>query len=240
VTDRDAELERLARRFPVARGRFEKGVLQRMRAELEQTSKLIEAKPGKRRKPQETTKINRDLADHQRKLIAQVDALLLHGMAVDADVAVVAGFLRRTQYVAAHAEELASRAHDAIEQVSDALADLAGFVGGMQSRLDHRIDDADILRCAQDRAGDIIRQSVAQQVTTMSAAIALEMERQIKLEDETLRRALPLLAAQQTETKGQAEARLAELAETMRPLKRLRTLVRVLRTDITRLTADAG
>jgi len=130
-----------------------------MRAELEQTSKLIEAKPGKRRKPQETTKINRDLADHQRKLIAQVDALLLHGMAVDADVAVVAGFLRRTQYVAAHAEELASRAHDAIEQVSDALADLAGFVGGMQSRLDHRIDDAMIreLNAGGVRLQEVVR-----------------------------------------------------------------------------------
>lgn len=113
--------------------------------------------------------------------------------------------------------------------------------GYAQRDLDERRRElGDILRGARDRAGDIIRRSVAQQVTTMSAAIALEMERQIKLEDETLRRALPLLAAQQTETKGRAEARLAELAETMRPLKRLRTLVRVLRTDIIRLTADAG
>jgi hypothetical protein len=143
VTDEHAELDRLAQRFPVARGRFEKGVLLRMRAELEQTSKLIEAKPGKRRRPQVATKIDRDLVDHQRKLTAQVDALLLHGMAVDADVAVVAGYLRRTQYVAAHAEDLASRAHGAVEQVADALADLAELVGGMQSRLDHRIDDAE-------------------------------------------------------------------------------------------------
>ncbi len=103
-----------------------------------------------------------------------------------------------------------------------------------------RMELEDILHGGQDRAGDIIRQSVAQQVTAMSAAIALEMERQIKLEDETLRRTLPLLAAQQTETKDQAEARLEELAETMRPLKRLRTLVQVLRKDISRLTADAG
>jgi GTPase SAR1 family protein len=98
----------------------------------------------------------------------------------------------------------------------------------------------DILRGAQDRSGDLIRRSVAQQVTTMSAAIALEMERQIKLEDETLRRTLPQKAAQQAETKDQADARLAELAETMRPLKRLRTLVQVLRKDISALTADAG
>jgi hypothetical protein len=105
---------------------------------------------------------------------------------------------------------------------------------------DRRKELGDILRGAQDRADDIIRQSVAQQVTAMSAAIALEMERQIKLEDETLRRALPLLAAQQTETEDQAERRLAELTATLRPLKRLRTLVQVLRKDVSRLTADTG
>ncbi|HEX3958154.1 MAG TPA: dynamin family protein [Trebonia sp.] len=98
----------------------------------------------------------------------------------------------------------------------------------------------DILRAAQDRSGDLIRQSVAQQVTTMSAAIALEMERQIKLEDETLRRTLPLLAVQQTETREQADARLAELAETMRPIKRLRKLVQVLEKDVSGLIADAA
>ncbi|HEX3958156.1 MAG TPA: hypothetical protein VHZ03_16220 [Trebonia sp.] len=143
MTDEYAELDRLARRFPVARGRFAKGALQRMLLEVDQTSRLIEAKPNKPRKPQETTKIYRDLVDHQRHLIGQVDALLLHGMAVDADLAMVAGHLRRTQYVAAHAEDLASRAHGAIEQVCDALAELAGFAGDMQSRLDRRIDDAE-------------------------------------------------------------------------------------------------
>lgn len=143
MTDEYAELERLARRFPVARGRFAKGALRRTLLELDQTSKLIEAKPNKRRKPQETTKIYRDLVDHQRDLIGQVDVLLLHGMAVDADLATVAGYLRRTQYVAAHAEDLASRAHGAIEQVSDALAELAEFTGVMQSRLDRRIDDTE-------------------------------------------------------------------------------------------------
>jgi hypothetical protein len=113
--------------------------------------------------------------------------------------------------------------------------------GYAQKDLDKRRKELeDILREAQHRAGDLIRQSVAQQVTTMSAAIALEMERQIKLEDETLRRTLPRLAAQQAETKDQAEGRLAELAETMRPLKRLRTLVQVMRKDISALTADAG
>jgi hypothetical protein len=143
VTDEQAELDPLARRFPVARGRFAKGALQRMLVEIEQTSKLIEAKPKKQRKPQEATKIYRDLVSHQRNLTAQVDALLLHGMAVDADIAVIAGYVRRTQYVAAHAEELASRAHGAIEQVTDTLADLADFVGDMQSRLDRRIDDVE-------------------------------------------------------------------------------------------------
>jgi hypothetical protein len=143
VTDEYAELERVAQRFPVARGRFAKGALQRTMAEVEQTSKLIEAKAGKNRKPRETTKIYRDLVDHQRTLVSQVDALLLHGMAVDADVAVVAGHLRRTQYVSAHAEDLASRAHGAIGQLADALADLAEFAGDMQSRLDSRIDEAE-------------------------------------------------------------------------------------------------
>jgi hypothetical protein len=143
VTAEYADLERLAQRFPVARGRFAKGALQRTLAEVEQTSRLIEAKPDKRRKPHETTKIYRALVDHQRNLVGQVDALLVHGMAVDADIAVIAGHLRRTQYVAAHAEELASRAHGAIEQVSDALADLAEFVGDIQTRLDDRIDDVE-------------------------------------------------------------------------------------------------
>jgi hypothetical protein len=143
VTAEYADLDRLAQRFPVARGRFAKGALQRTLAEVEQTSRLIEAKPGKKRKPQETTKIYRDLIDHQRTLVGQVDALLVHGMAVDADIAVIAGHLRRTQYVAANAEELASRAHGAIEQVSDALADLAKFVGDTQSRLDDRIDEVE-------------------------------------------------------------------------------------------------
>lgn len=143
TAEEHGELDRLAQRFPVARGRSAKGALQRTLAELEQTSKVIEANPDKSRKPQEATKIYRDLVDHQRRLAGQVDALLLHGMKVDADVAVVAGHLRRTQYVAAHAEDLASRAHGAIEQVADALADLADFVGEMQSRLDRRIGEVE-------------------------------------------------------------------------------------------------
>lgn len=143
MTAGQADLERVAQRFPVARGRFAKGALQRALAEVEQTSRLIEAKPGKRRKPQETTKIYRDLVDHQRSLVGQVGALLVRGMAVDADVAVIAGHLRRTQYVVANAEELASRAHGEIEQVSEALADLARFAGDMRSRLDDRIDDVE-------------------------------------------------------------------------------------------------
>jgi hypothetical protein len=143
VTAEYADLERVAQRFPVARGRFAKGALQRALAEVEQTSRLIEAKPGKRRKPQETTKIYRDLIDHQRSLVGQVGALLVRGMAVDADMAVIAGHLRRTQYVAANAEELASRAHGEIALVSDALADLAEFVGEWQSRLDDRIDEVE-------------------------------------------------------------------------------------------------
>lgn len=141
MTAQYTDLERVAQRFPVARGRFAKGALQRALAEVEQTSRLIEAKPDSRRKPQETTKIYRDLVDHQRSLVGQVGSLLVHGMAVDADIAVIAGYLRRTQYVAANAEELASRAHGEIEQVSDALAELAHFVGDMQSRLDDRIDE---------------------------------------------------------------------------------------------------
>jgi hypothetical protein len=74
----------------------------------------------------------------------------------------------------------------------------------------------------------------------MSAAIELEMEHQIKLEDETLRRTLPLLAVREAETREQADARLAELTETMRPIKRLRKLVQVLEKDISRLIADAA
>lgn len=140
MTNEHQELERLARRFPVAQGRSVKGALQRMLAEVEQTSKVIEANPTKRRKPEQATKIYRDMVNHQRSLTRQVDALLRHGMAVDADMAVVAGHLRRSQYVAAHAEDLASRAHGAIEQVSDVLADLADFVGDMQFRLDCRMD----------------------------------------------------------------------------------------------------
>jgi hypothetical protein len=143
VTADYAELDRVAQRFPVARGRFAKGALQRALAELEQTSRLIEAKPDKRRKPQQTTKIYRDLIDHQRSLVGHVGALLVRGMAVDADMAVIAGHLRRTQYVAANAEELASRAHGEIELVSDALADLAVFAGDLQSRLDGRIDEVE-------------------------------------------------------------------------------------------------
>src|SRR5437868_1251959 len=98
MTDGHSELERLTRRFPVARGRFAKGALQRTLAEVEQTSKLIDANPVKRRKTREATKIYQDMVSHQRNLAKQVDALLLHGMAVDADIAVVAGHLRRTQY----------------------------------------------------------------------------------------------------------------------------------------------
>ena len=98
----------------------------------------------------------------------------------------------------------------------------------------------DILSTAQDRSGDLIRQSVADQIAAMSAAIELEMERQIKLEDETLRRTLPLLAVQQTDTREQADARLEELTETMRPIKRLRKLVQVLEKDVSRLIANSA
>jgi predicted GTPase len=118
------------------------------------------------------------------------------------------------------------------EQVSEGYA---------QKDLDRRRKELqDILDTARNRSGDLIRQSVAQQITAMSAAIELEMERQIKLEDETLRRTLPLLAVREADTREQADARLAELTETMRPIKRLRKLVQMLEKDISRLIADAA
>jgi GTPase SAR1 family protein len=113
--------------------------------------------------------------------------------------------------------------------------------GYAQKDLDRRRKELqDILDTARDRSGELIRQSVAQQITAMSAGIELEMEHQIKLEDETLRRTLPLLAVREAETREQADARLAELTETMRPIKRLRKLVQVLEKDISRLIADAA
>jgi hypothetical protein len=98
----------------------------------------------------------------------------------------------------------------------------------------------DTLHRAQARAGDLIRESVVHQIEVMAAAIELEMERQIKLERETLNRALTRLSAQQTETKEQVEPRLAELAKTTRSLRMLRQRVRTLGKEIAGLTRDIG
>lgn len=96
----------------------------------------------------------------------------------------------------------------------------------------------DTLRAAQARAGELIRESVITQIEVMAAAIELEMERQIKLERETLNRTLPRLLAQQNDTKEQAESRLAELAKVTRSLRMARQRVRALGKEITALTRE--
>jgi hypothetical protein len=139
------ELERVAERFPVAWGRHAKGALQRTRAEAEQTGRLIDATAGKRRprKPTVQTKIFEDLNGQQQALIGTVEALLLRGMAWDVDIAAIAGHLRRTQYVARHAEDLALRTQDEIAQVADAVAELAEYTADLETRLTARFDGVD-------------------------------------------------------------------------------------------------
>ncbi|GAA2014587.1 hypothetical protein GCM10009839_06980 [Catenulispora yoronensis] len=135
------DLDHFARRFPVSRGRETKVALQRTLAELDQTSRIVEAHADKRLSAARTTKVHRDLLDHQRTLIRTVDELLVRGMVQDLDLAAVAGHLRRTQYVAAHAEDLANRAHCAIEELSEVLAALAEYVAGLRTRMDRRLDE---------------------------------------------------------------------------------------------------
>lgn len=98
----------------------------------------------------------------------------------------------------------------------------------------------DTLQAARSRAGELIKRSVSDQVMALSAAVALEMERQIELERERLNRTLSRLATQQTETREQAEARLAELTGVMRPLKALRQRAQGLRKEVLQLTREAG
>jgi dynamin family protein len=108
-----------------------------------------------------------------------------------------------------------------------------------QDLYDRRRELEETLRDARSRAGVFIEQSVNDQITALSAAVVLEMEWQIKLERERLNRTLPRLLAQQTETRQQAEARLAELAKAMRPVKALRQRVQGLRKEVLQLTKKA-
>ena len=104
---------------------------------------------------------------------------------------------------------------------------------------DRRRELQETLQDAQGKAGELIEQWVTDQIAALSAAVALEMERQIKLERERLNRTLKRLVAQHTETREQAEARLEELVAAMRPLKTLRQRVQGLRKDILQLTKEA-
>jgi GTPase Era involved in 16S rRNA processing len=94
----------------------------------------------------------------------------------------------------------------------------------------------DTLADARRAADPLIQQTVQAAVTALSAAIALEMERQITLERETLNRMLPMLEAQTADTREQRDARLTALAELIRPLKALRQRVRTLRKETVNLT----
>jgi Dynamin family len=113
--------------------------------------------------------------------------------------------------------------------------------GYSQAELDGRRQQLQVtLAQARQRSAALIDASVRVQITALSAAVTLEMERQIKLERETLNRTLPGLAAQATDTWEQAEERLAELADALRPLKVLRQRLRGLRKNVVQLTKEAG
>lgn len=151
MSDVGAELDVFVRRFPVARGRLAQELLGAALAQIDQTGRLVEERAGRsvirrlaaaarHRNRAEEIKIQRDLLRNQQALTVQAEALLRHAMAVDADIALVAGFLRRAQHVAAHAEDSALRAQAGLAGLADAVAGLSAYVIDMETRLDGRID----------------------------------------------------------------------------------------------------
>ena len=169
-----AELDRLIERFPLAQGRATKELLQHTLANVDQTGRIVEERAGRGRfrrlvsavrgaSFEEESKIFRDLVGHQQQLARHVDRMLRHSMAVDADIAQVAGHLRRTQYIAVNAEQLAGENAERQHQLARALAGLADFVVEAESRLDSRIDtlqlaladlESRVTRLETERAAD--------------------------------------------------------------------------------------
>lgn len=162
MTDAHAELDLVLQHYPVAQGRIAKELLQRVLAEIDQTSRLVEERAGRsriarlvgavgKRGREEQAKVERDLVGHQRELALRVDSLLRHGMAVDADVAVIAGHLRRTQYVAAHAEHSVRRAQAGLADLAEAVAALADYAADLETKLQGRIDTLDLAMVRLER-----------------------------------------------------------------------------------------
>lgn len=173
-----AELDVLIRQFPVARGRLAQELLGGTLAQIDQTSRIVEdraarsvigrlVQTARQRNHAETIKIQRDLLRNQRELAVRTDAIFRHAMAVDADMALVAGYLRHVQYIAVHAEDSTLRAQAGLADLADAVAGLSAYVADMETRIDGRID-------ALQRQIDSLGRRVEQLETQSAAPYALK------------------------------------------------------------------
>lgn len=132
-------------RVPGAGGRVVKELAQ----SVERTSGYVErrAKPGFFRRIAEAftgkvqTQINRNLVGTQREIVAELDGMRARGIAVDVDVARVAGHLREVQYTVQHTTGLARRN---AADIAD-LARMTGRLGELVALCQDRLDEHDLV-----------------------------------------------------------------------------------------------
>lgn len=148
-------LTSLVERVPVAHGRAGKEAAQIVAPPLEQVERLIEYRSGQgwfRRAiamasgmdGQHADHINRGLARNQRVLRARLDELGQRGGMLDADVAKIAGHLRRTQSVVDDTVRASRETAAAVSELAEITALLADLVDSCESRLGEL--DADIAK----------------------------------------------------------------------------------------------
>ncbi|QXJ21948.1 hypothetical protein AGRA3207_002865 [Actinomadura graeca] len=138
-----SRIKSLVAEVPVAYGRATKELAQSVeltgrrvehRAGQSFFGRLVGRITGRDRKAQIQT--DRDLVGHQRAFVERLEEMRLRGIVLDADVARVAGHVRRLAYVSGHAEEMAASNAADIAALSDVVASLAELVDACRSRLD--------------------------------------------------------------------------------------------------------
>ncbi|WP_067453512.1 hypothetical protein [Actinomadura macra] len=138
-----SRIKSLVASVPVAYGRATKELAQ----SVELTGRRVEHRAGQSffgrlvgritgRDRRAQLQVDREMVGHQRALVERLEEMRLRGIVLDADMARVAGHVRRLAYVSRHAERMAASNAADITELSDVVASLAELVDVCRSRLD--------------------------------------------------------------------------------------------------------
>ncbi|SPF07081.1 hypothetical protein SMA5143A_7926 [Streptomyces sp. MA5143a] len=147
MVKRGDELERLVLRVPAARGRADLEMLQQLMRGVRRTETQIETSAGRGpfarlvavvrgRAHKERVSADRALVFNQVQVARHLDRLSSQALRVDAEVARIAGHLRRTDMILNAVERRGLENARLVAELGESLAGLAEFIGDLHSRME--------------------------------------------------------------------------------------------------------